>query len=375
MATLGTIIRDSDVSHVLEKVLHGEKLEYEDGVALMKADDVHLIGAVADRVRRNLRGDAVSFVISYNLNYSNLCVARCPICAFYRPYKKGVMPEGGYTLPMEEALRQAGEGVSMGATEIHIVGGFNPELPLEYYEQLFHGIKSRWPTVTVKALTLAEIVFIAKITRNSIREVFSRLKASGLDANTGGGAEIFDPQARDLISTPPKCSGEEWLRAAELGHTLGIQGNSTMLYGHVEEPEHRVDHILKLRQLEEKAPGFLSFIPLKFSPENTELYLSGKVSGPVSSTDDLRVVAVSRLLLANVINSISIYWVALGTEVAQVALSYGGSDLVGTAFSEKIYNAAGRHETVTIEFIANMIRETGRTPAERDTFYNILRHH
>jgi aminodeoxyfutalosine synthase len=373
MTQLETIIKDSEASRALEKALHGERLDFNDGVELMKSDDLNLVGSVADRVRRQLVGDRVSFVVSYNLNYSNLCVARCSICAFYRPYKKGAMPDEGYTLSVEEAVRQVGDAVSMGATEIHIVGGFNPELPLEYYEGLIAGIKSRWSTVTVKALTLAEIVFISRITRNSVKEVFTRLKAAGLDASTGGGAEIFDPTVRDQISTPPKCSGEDWLRTAEEGHHLGVPGNSTMLYGHVEKPEHRVHHILKLREVQERAPGFLSFIPLKFSPEGTELFLQGKVSGPAPSPDDLKVIAVSRLLLANSINNISVYWVALGLDVAQVGLSYGGNDLVGTAFSEKIYRATGRAETVSLESLTNTIREIGRVPVQRDTFYNALR--
>ncbi len=225
--------------------------------------------------------------------------------------------------------------------------------------------------MTVKALTLAEIHFIAKITRNSTKEVLSRLKEAGLDASTGGGAEIFAEEARSKISTKPKCSGEEWLEVAEEAHRLGIPGNSTMLYGHVETPEHRVDHILKLRDLQDRAPGFLSFIPLKYSPENTELLTSGGVQGPSSPLDDLRVIAISRLLLAGSINNISVYWVSLGKHVAQAALTYGGNDLVGTAYQEKIFKATGVEGTTTTEELIEMVREIGRKPAERDTFYNI----
>ncbi len=373
MTRLETLIEDSSAAKALEKALNHERLNHQDGLDIMKSDDLHLIGTVADEIREKDCSNKVSFVQSYNMNYTNYCVARCSICAFYRPYKKGVSSPDGYTLTLQEALDQVKDGVSLGATEIHIVGGFNPELPVEYYENLFRGIKERWPQVTIKALTLAEVSFIAKITRNSIEELFTRLKRAGLDAHTGGGEEIFDPTIGDIISTPPKCNSSEWLHTAEVAHKLGIPGNSTMLYGHVEGPEHIVDHMLRLRDSQDKSPGFLCFIPLKFSPGNTELLKSGKVTGESSSMLDLKVIATARLLLSNSINNISIYWVALGTELAQVALGYGGNDLVGTAFSEKVYGATGRNEVVTIERMAHLVREVGRIPVERDTFYKELR--
>jgi len=373
MTRLETLIEDSSAAKALEKALNHERLNHQDGLDIMKSNDLHLIGTVADEIREKDCSNKVSFVQSYNMNYTNYCVARCSICAFYRPYKKGVSSPDGYTLTLQEALDQVKDGVSLGATEIHIVGGFNPELPVEYYENLFRGIKEHWPQVTIKALTLAEVSFIAKITRNSIEELFTRLKQAGLDAHTGGGAEIFDPTIRNIISTPPKCNSSEWLHTAEVAHKLGIPGNSTMLYGHVEGPEHIVDHMLRLRDSQDKSPGFLCFIPLKFSPGNTELLKSGKVTGESSSMLDLKVIATARLLLSNSINNISIYWVALGTELAQVALSYGGNDLVGTAFSEKVYGATGRNEVVTLERMAHLVREVGRIPVERDTFYKELR--
>ncbi|MFC1753276.1 radical SAM protein [Thermoproteota archaeon] len=372
MRTLETLVTNSSASEALEKAIHGEELDFNDGVSLMDIDNVHILGLVADHIRKKLVGDTVTFVSSYNLNYSNICVARCSICAFYRPYKKGKEVEGGYTLSIPQALKKVKEAVSKGATEIHIVGGFNPDLSIEYYENLFKDIKTRWSYVTIKALTLIEIIFISKLTNNSITEVFSRLKAAGIDANAGGGAEIFDPEVRSIIATAPKCSGKEWLKAAELAHKIGIRGNSTMLYGHVEKTEHRVDHILKIRELQQQTSGFLSFIPLKYSPENTELFISGKVKGATSALDDLRVYATSRLLLAGSINNIAIYWIALGKKVAQTVLTYGGNDLVGTAFNEKVYRAAGKKETSTKESIVHIVREINRIPAERDTFYNIL---
>jgi aminodeoxyfutalosine synthase len=219
---------------------------------------------------------------------------------------------------------------------------------------------------------MIEIIFISKLTNNSITEVFSRFKDAGIDANAGGGAEIFNPEVRKIVATASKCSGEEWLKAAEIAHKLGIRGNSTMLYGHVEKTEHRVDHILKIRELQQQTSGFLSFIPLKYSPENTELFISGKVNVSSSASDDLRVYATSRLLLAGSINNIAIYWVALGKKVAQIGLTYGGNDLVGTALNEKVYRSTGRNEIATKESIIHIAKEIGRIPAERDTLYNIL---
>src|SRR5437867_1785719 len=260
----------------------------------------------------------------------------------------------------------------MDATEIHIVGGFHPKLGLDYYEKMMQAIKAEFPKVTIKAFTPAEIFFIARLTGNSVREVLSRLKAAGLDSLPGGGAEVFHPDARKQIVIG-KCSGEEWLDTARQAHELGLKSNCTMLFGHVEKPEHIVDHVIKIRELHKKTGGFNTFIPLKFSLENTELEQMGLVTAESPSTYDLRVIAVSRLLLANVLNNISVYWVALGKKVAQVALSYGGNDMVGTAFSEEIFKAAGKETDTSTQELASLIREIKRVPAQRDTFFNIIK--
>jgi aminodeoxyfutalosine synthase len=260
----------------------------------------------------------------------------------------------------------------MGVTELHIVGGFHPKLSLDYYEKMMQAIKAEFPKVMIKAFTPAEIFFIARLTRNSVKEVLSRLKAAGLDSLPGGGAEIFHPDTRKQIVIG-KCSGEEWLDTARQAHELGLKSNCTMLFGHVEKPEHIVDHVIKIRELNKKTKGFTTFIPLKFSLENTELEQKGLVTAESPATYDLRVIAVSRLLLANALNNISVYWVALGKKVAQVALSYGGNDMVGTAFSEEIFKAAGKETGTSTQELASLIREIKRMPAERDTFFNILR--
>ena len=226
--------------------------------------------------------------------------------------------------------------------------------------------------MTIKAFTPAEIFFIARLTRNSVREVLSRLKAAGLDALPGGGAEIFHPDARKKIVVG-KCSGDEWLDTARQAHELGIRSNVTMLFGHVEKPEHIVDHVIKVRDLHKKTRGITTFIPLKFSLENTELEQEGVVTAESPSPYDLRVIAVSRLLLARVLNNVSVYWVALGKKVAQVALSYGGNDMVGTAYSEEIFRAAGKASGTSLQELASLVREIKREPAQRDTFFKILR--
>jgi aminodeoxyfutalosine synthase len=289
------------------------------------------------------------------------------MCAFYR---KGDAPDA-YTLTSQEIEKRVGAAKEMGATEVHIVGGFHPDLPLDYYEDMMRTIKKTHPEMNIKAFTAAEIFFIARLTHNSVKEVLSRLKAAGLDSMPGGGAELFHPEIRSKI-VRGKCSGQEWLDTIEQAHILGIKSNSTMLFGHIEKPEHIIDHLIKLREVQKKTSGFLTFIPLKFSLENTELEQKGLVTSESASTYDLRIIAVSRLMLAKYIDNISVYWVALGKKLSQVALAHGGSDLVGTAFSEEIYRAAGKGTNSSVIELANMVKEIDRQPAQRDTFFNIL---
>ena len=352
----------------LEKALAGEELSYTDGVQLMQEENLFLLGSASDRIRRDLCGNVVTFVSSYYLNYTNVCAASCPLCAFYRKGSEG----DAYTLSTEQIVARAKDAVDrLGATELHIVGGFHPKLGLDYYEKMMKAIKDERPLVKIKAFTPAEIFFIARLTKNSVNEVLSRLKSSGLDALPGGGAEIFHPETRKKIVIG-KCSGEEWLDTARQAHELGLRSNATMLFGHVEKPEHIVDHVIKIRDLHKVTKGFTTFIPLKFSLENTELEQKGMVTAESPSQYDLRVIAVSRLLLAKVLNNISVYWVALGKKVAQVALSYGGNDMVGTAHSEEIFRAAGKASGTSLEELASMVREIKREPAQRDTFFNII---
>lgn len=357
----------SQPTQAIEKVLSGEELTYNDGLQLFE-ENLFLLGSVADQIRRKSKGNTVTFVSSYYLNYTNVCAASCSLCAFYR---KG-HEDDAYTLTNEQIIERARIAiVQMGASELHIVGGFHPKLGLEYYENMIKNIKKEFPFVKVKALTPAEIFFISKLTKNSVKEILLRLKDSGLDALPGGGAEIFSSDIRNII-VRGKCSGEEWLDTAKQAHEIGLKTNSTMLFGHIEKPEHIIDHIIKIRELNKKTHGFNTFIPLKFSLENTELEKKKLIVRESPSTYDLRIIAIARLLLKDVLDNISVYWVSLGKKIAQVALTYGGNDLVGTAFSEEIFRAAGKASGISIQELVNLIKEIKREPAQRDTFFKVI---
>ena len=355
-------------SQALDRALAGEELSYNDGIELMNYDNLHLMGAVADITRKKLVGNTVTFAASYYMNYTNVCAASCQMCAFYR--KDGA--DDAYTLTPQEIEQRVGIAKQLGATEVHIVGGFHPKLPLEYYENMMRTIKKSHPELNIKALTAAEIYYLSKLTKNSTKEILSRLKDAGLDSMPGGGAELFHPDIRGKI-VRGKCTGQQWLDVIEEAHNMDIKSNVTMLYGHIEKPEHIVDHLIKIRELQKKTNGFITLIPLKFSLDNTELEQDNLVNNECSSVYDLRIVALSRLMLANVLNNISVYWVAYGKKLAQVALSNGGSDLVGTAFSEEIYKAAGKSTSSSVEDLATMVNEIGRVPAQRNTHFDILK--
>ena len=355
-------------SKALERAVAGEELSFQDGMELMDYDNLHLLGAAADISRQKLVGDNVTFTASSYLNYTNVCAASCQICAFYRKESD----EDSYTLTLEQIEKRVSAAKSMGATEIHIVGGFHPKLSLDYYESMMKIIKNSHSELKIKAFTAAEIFFFAKLTKNSVKEVLSRLKDAGLDSLPGGGAELFHPEIRPEIARG-KCSGQEWLDTMEQAHNLNIMSNATMLYGHIEKPKHVIDHLIKIRELQKKTNGFITFIPLKFSLENTELEQKNKMTQECSSIYDLKVVALSRLMLAGALNNISVYWVADGKKLAQVALAHGGNDLVGTAFSEEVYRAAGKSTSSSLGELVNLVKEIKRKPVQRDTFFNILK--
>jgi aminodeoxyfutalosine synthase len=363
-----TLLREIiNESKAIEKALDGEELSYQDGLELLNNDNLFVVGAAADMVRKNLIGNKVTFAASYYMNYTNVCAASCQMCAFYR---KGDESDA-YTLTAEQIEKRVAVAKSMGATEVHIVGGFHPKLQLDYYEDMMKIIKRNHPELTIKAFTAAEIFYLSKLTKNSVKEILLRLKDAGLDSMPGGGAELFHPEIRNQI-VRGKCSGQEWLDTIEQAHNLGIKSNATMLYGHIEKPEHVIDHLIKIRQLQKKTGGFITFIPLKFSLDNTELEQKNLVKHEASSIYDLKIIATSRLMLAGALDNISVYWVAYGKKLAQVALSHGGSDLVGTAFSEEIYRAAGKPTNSSVLELAEMVKEIGRQPVQRDTYFRTI---
>ena len=247
-------------STAIDNVISGKELTFDDGMELMSDDNLHVLGAVADIVRQKTVGNTVTFTSSYYMNYTNLCAGICQMCAFYRKGDE----DDAYTLTPDQIEKRVASAKQLGATEVHIVGGFHPDLQLDYYEQMMSTIKKHHPDLTIKAFTAAEIFYLSKLTKNSIKEILSRLKESGLDTMPGGGAELFHPEIRDKI-VRGKCTGQEWLDTIEQAHDLGIKSNATMLYGHIEKPEHVIDHLIKIRDLQKKTGGFLTFIPLKFS--------------------------------------------------------------------------------------------------------------
>ena len=356
-------------STAIDRAMAGEELTFDDGMELMNYDNIHMLGATAEIIRKKLVGNDVTFTASYYMNYTNVCAASCQMCAFYRKGDE----DDAYTLTQEQIEQRLSSAEQLGATEVHIVGGFHPDLPLDYYEEMMKVIKEKHQNLTIKAFTAAEIFYLSKLTKNSIKEILSRLKQAGLDSMPGGGAELFHPDIRGKI-VRGKCTGQEWLDTIEQAHNLGIKSNATMLYGHIEKPEHVIDHLIKIRELQKRTNGLLTFIPLKFSLDNTELENEHQVTQECSSLYDLKIIALSRLMLAGVLNNISVYWVAYGKKLAQVALCNGGNDLVGTAFSEEIYRAAGKPTNSSLVELSNLVKEINRNPIQRNTFFDNIQH-
>lgn len=357
-------LEDPALQQVAEKVLAGGRLSFKEGVALYRSNDLLVLGYLANHVRENLHGKRTYFNVNRHINPTNVCVASCRLCAFGR---KPDAP-GAYTMALEEAFRIAGEGWTEAVTEFHIVGGLHPDLPFQYYVDLIRGLKERFPTVHLKAFTAVEIAYYSQITNLSIREILERLKEAGLGSLPGGGAEIFAPQVRRVICDH-KIGAYTWLKVHRTAHELGLHSNATMLYGHIESAEDRVDHLLQLRNLQDETHGFLTFIPLAFHPANTEL---GRLGNHRETTGfmDLKNVAISRLLLDN-FPHIKAYWIMMTPRVAQVALRFGADDIDGTVVEEKIYHDAGATtpQVMTRQQILRLIREAGREPFERDTLY------
>lgn len=383
---------------IAAKVESGRRLSHEDGVALYASRDIHEIGRLANIVRERLHGDVAYYNVNRHINYTNYCVLRCKFCSFYRPYTKdgtgthgaavSVATDGTISLPMagghpesdayelslDKLVELARQADAAGATEVHIVGGLHPKLPFEYYLDMCRAIRAACPKIHIKAFTAIEIIHFTRISRPrlNIREVLERLREAGLGSLPGGGAEIFDDRVHDEAYRS-KVGEEGWFDVHRTAHEIGMYTNATMLYGHVERPEERITHMLKLRahqdeSLASRKAAFNCFIPLSFIPDGSDL---ASLPGPTGLTD-LKTLAISRLMLDN-IPHIKAFWIMQSAKLAQVALNFGCDDMDGTVVWYDITKREGgdgsRHQEMSIQRMRRLIREAGRVPVERDTLY------
>jgi aminodeoxyfutalosine synthase len=348
---------------IREKVEAGERLSLEDGLVLERPDvPLPEVGELANFVRERKNGNAAYYNINTHLNPTNVCVYRCIFCAF----RSDLRDPKGYLMNEEQILARGGEAVENGCTEMHIVGGLHHQSKYEYYLNVIRLLHDAYPELHLKAWTPVEIDWFCRLTKKSVREVLEDMVEAGLGSLPGGGAEIFHPEVRNQICEH-KADARRWFETHRTAHELGLKSNCTMLYGHIEQPYHRIDHLIRLRELQDETGGFQTFIPLAFHPDNTGL---SHIKKP-SSLMDLRTMAVSRLMLDNVPH-IKAYWIMLGIGTAQVALAYGADDLDGTVRHELIYHDAGATtpEVLSVDTIRRIIIEAGREPIERDTLYH-----
>ncbi|MHB9025743.1 MAG: aminofutalosine synthase MqnE [Armatimonadota bacterium] len=351
-----------ELQPIAGKVLRGERLTAEDGLILYRSPHLLQVGRLAQHVRRQRHGERVTYVLNCHLNPTNICRLRCPLCAFSRADGE----PGAYCLSVPDVLAVAEGSRSQGPDEFHIVGGINDDLPFQYALDLLSGLRARFPGVALKAFTAVEIEQWARVAGLSIEDCLRALRDAGLDSLPGGGAEIFAERVRRQIC-PQKISGARWLEIHGIAHALGIPTTATMLYGHVETMEERVEHLLALREQQDRTGGFLAFIPLAYHPGNT-----GIGGRETTGRDDLQTIAVARLLLDNISN-IKAYWVMLGVKIAQLALPFGANDLDGTVMEEKICHMAGGESPrgLAEEALRQIIRDAGGVPARRDSRHRV----
>lgn len=350
-----------------KKVKQGIRLNREDGIALFECNNLTWLGYLADIVRQNVSGNYVYYNVNRHINLTNICTARCDLCAF------GCDADSvqSYTMNKEKALDIAVQAAKdPDLRELHIVSGLHPDWPFSYYLDIIRALKEALPHIHLKAFTAVEIIHFAKISGKSVTEVLTELQSAGLDSMPGGGAEILSDRVRSEIC-PKKATAAQWLEVARTAHKLGIRSNASMLYGHIETIEERVDHLLSLRALQDETEGFQTFICFPFHPNNTVL---GEKVDRTSVWDELKTMAISRLMLDNFKN-IKAYWVMLTLPIAQIALGFGANDIDGTVSEEKIMHAAGAKSATSLskDTIIETIRQTGRIPVERDSMYNIVK--
>jgi aminodeoxyfutalosine synthase len=365
-------LSDPRLEPIAEKVVAGERIDLDEGVALFESSDLLGIGALADYANRRRNGDRVFFSANQHINPTNVCILRktCVFCSFARLPKE----EGAYTRSLEDVFLEA-EGVDGAATrEFHIVGGLHPKLRLDYYLDMFRGLKERHPHVHLKALTAVEVAHLARIEKMSTREVLVAMKEAGVDTLPGGGAEVFSSAVRASIADR-KMVGEDWLRVHREAHEEGLPTNCTMLYGHVETSRDRIEHLDMLRRLEDDAPGFLTYIPLAYHPDHNDLGKElGREGTATTGFDDLKNIAVGRLFLDNVPH-VKTHWPMVTPFLSQIALHFGCDDVEGTVLYERVYHEAGAETPMAMSYggLVRYIKAAGKRPVERDSLYDTVR--
>ncbi len=361
---MDSLIQKAGLGDILEKIQDGERISIEDGIRLFQSPDLLAVGYLANLVRERINGNNAYFIYNQHINYSNICTNLCKFCAFGKDKDSDL----AYEMTVEEVRQKVRERLSEPITEIHMVGGIHPDLPYSYYTDLLKVIKEERPDVHIQAFTCVEIAHFADISGLGITGVLEDLKKEGLGSIPGGGAEVFSPRIREL-TCEKKLSGSGWIDVAKKAHDVGLHTNATMLYGHIETIEERLEHLDMLRKAQDESNGFLAFIPLAFHPKNTELSQLSRTSG----VDDLKNIAVARCFLDN-FPHIKAYWVMIGQKLSQIALSYGADDVDGTVKEEIITHMAGAEteQAMSREQLLRLIREAGRIPIERDTLYNVI---
>ena len=358
-------IQRSELRDIYDKVAAGERITEADALRLLESKDLNALGSIADLARQKKVGNRASYIVNRYLNYSNYCILSCQFCSFARKKRDA----DGFELTIPQMVEKAREALKLGITELHIVGGLHPSLPFSYYLDMLKSLKALDERLQLKCFTAIEILHLAWLAKKTVEQTLIELKAAGLVSLTGGGAEIFRPEVRSQIAKG-KESAAEYLDVHRQWHRLGGRSTCTMLYGHVESLADRVDHLRQLRQLQDETHGFVGFVPLAYHPEDNDI----PVKTPPTGFDSLRTIAVSRIYLDN-FDHITAYWIGLGMKLAQVALSYGADDLHGTIIEEHIFHMAGATspQLQTESDMVKAIREAGRTPIQRDTFYEPLK--
>ncbi|MDQ3518568.1 MAG: aminofutalosine synthase MqnE [Gemmatimonadota bacterium] len=365
-----SLISDFALRKIADKLAGGERLSLADGATLFRSSDLIGLGALADSANRAKHGSRVYFAANQHINPTNVCILRktCVFCSYARLPKE----EGAYRYTMEQAYAEA--SANPYVREFHIVGGLDMHAGLAYYSEMFRGLKERHPNVHIKALTAVEIAHIARIEKMSVEDVLIALRDAGLDTLPGGGAEVFSSGVRATIADR-KLAAEDWIAVHRVAHTLGMRSNCTMLYGHVETIEDRLDHLSMLRDLQDETGGFLTYIPLAYHPDHNELgERLGRTGTATTGYDDLRNLAVGRLFLDN-FEHIKTHWIMVTPYLSQVALGFGVNDIEGTVVREKIYHEAGAHtpQALSLDEILKLIRGAGKVPVERDSLYRTIR--